>query len=144
MANKVILIGNVGKDDPEIKNFDWGKVATFSLATTDRGFTTKDGREVPSTTEWHNIVVKGGVVSVVEKYVKKGTKLYVDGKIKYRTYEKDGAKRTTTEIHVDNIELLDSRGESKQSSPQATVEPQVQYQAPKPAPIVNGNGELPF
>ncbi len=135
MVNKVILIGNVGKA-PEIKEFDWGKVATFSLATTDRGYTTKDGREVPSTTEWHNLVVKGGLVNVVESYVKSGTKLYVDGKIKYRTYEKDGSKRTTTEIHVDNIELLGSKGESQQSAPQQIVKP-----APQP---VAHSDELPF
>jgi Single-strand binding protein family len=87
--NKVTLLGNVGKD-PEIKTFqDGGKVASFSLATTD-SWKDKATGERKSATEWHNIVVKSeGLIGIVEKYVKKGSKLHVEGKLQTRTYEKD-------------------------------------------------------
>lgn len=109
--NKVILRGNVGKD-AEIHVFDnGGKVAKFTLATTERGFKTKDGKEVPETTDWHNIVVKAsGLAGVCEKYVKKGTPVLVVGKVHYREYEgNDGQKKYTTEIIVDEIELLGAK-----------------------------------
>ena len=70
--NKVLLIGNVGRD-PEIIESGSGKFAKFSMATTDRGYTKQDGTEVPERTEWHNIVVNGGLVQVTEQWVKKGT-----------------------------------------------------------------------
>ena len=75
-VNKVILIGNVGKD-PEVRYFENDRaVANFPLATTERGFTTSAGQQVPDRTEWHNIVVWGGLAKVVESYVKKGTQIF--------------------------------------------------------------------
>ena len=108
--NKVILVGNVGKD-PEIHYIEEGlPVARFPLATSERGYQTRDGRQVPERTEWHNIVVWRRLAEVVEKYVKKGTQLYLEGKIRTNSYEdKDGVKRYRTEIVVDVLQLLGSR-----------------------------------
>nr|DAE47071.1 MAG TPA: Single strand binding protein [Caudoviricetes sp.] len=106
-VNKVILIGNVGKE-PEVKHFDGGNaVASFTLATTERGYTAANGTQVPERTEWHNVVIWGGLAKVVEQYVRKGTKLYIEGALKYRTYEDSrNVKRIISEIYGDNIEIL--------------------------------------
>ena len=116
-VNKVILLGNVGKD-PEIKYFDNDRaVANFPLATTERGFKAANGTEVPDRTEWHNISCWGGLAKIVEQYVKKGDPLYIEGKIKTRNYEdKNGIKRYITEISVDNLEMLGRRS-SRDSQP---------------------------
>ncbi len=109
--NKVILIGNVGKD-PDIRYFDNNQaVANFSLATTDRGYTLANGTVVPDRTEWHNIVVFRERVSFVEKYVKKGSMLYVEGKIRSRSYDDaSGNKRYVTEIYADRVEFYNIGG----------------------------------
>lgn len=121
--NKVFLIGNVGKD-PDIRTSQSGKFATFTLATTDRAYTTASGVQVPERTEWHNIVVgSNGLAGVVEKYVRKGTKLFIEGKIRTRKYTgRDNTEHYVTEILVDNFELLGAR-------PDAAPAP-----APAPAP----------
>lgn len=109
--NRCYLKGNVGQD-PKITNFqNGGKVAQFTLATTERGYKTREGREVPERTDWHNIVVKkSGLAGVCEKYVKKGTPLLIEGKIQTRTYEdNDGKTRYVTEIIVEEMELLGSK-----------------------------------
>lgn len=109
-VNKVILVGNVGKD-PEVKYFDNDRaVANFSMATTERGYKTSAGVEVPDRTEWHNISCWGGLAKIVEQYVKKGDPLYIEGKIRTRSYDdKSGVKRYITEVHVDNLEMLGRR-----------------------------------
>lgn len=106
-VNKVILVGNVGKD-PEMKYFDNDVAkANFSLATSERGYTTSSGTQVPERTEWHNIVCWRGLAQIAEKFVKKGTMLYVEGKIRSRSYDdQNGVKRYITEVVADNIELL--------------------------------------
>ena len=98
-VNKVILIGNVGKD-PEVRYLDTGiAVASFPLATTDRAYTLSNGTQVPERTEWHNLVLWRGLAETAEKYVHKGDKLYVEGKIRTRSYDdQTGAKRYVTEI----------------------------------------------
>ena len=115
--NKVILVGNVGKD-PEVHYVEENlPVARFPLATSDKGYKTKDGRQIPDRTEWHNVVVWRRLAEVVEKYVKKGTQLYLEGKIKTRSYEdKDGIKRYSTEIVVDVLQLLGSRSDNPASA----------------------------
>ncbi len=107
-VNKVILIGNVGKD-PEIRHLDSGvAVANFPLATSE-SYTAKNGDRV-STTEWHNIVLWRGLADVAEKYVKKGMQLYIEGRIRSRSYDdKDGNKRYITEIYGDAMRMLTSR-----------------------------------
>jgi single-strand DNA-binding protein len=108
--NKVILVGNVGKD-PEVHYVEEGlAVARFPLATSERGYKTRDGRQIPDRTEWHNIVVWRRLAEVVEKFVRKGTQLYIEGKIRTNSFEdKDGIKRYRTEIIVDVLQLLGSR-----------------------------------
>ncbi|MBQ2186343.1 MAG: single-stranded DNA-binding protein [Bacteroidaceae bacterium] len=105
--NKVMLIGNVGKD-PEIRYVDAGVcVASLVLATTERGYKLQNGTEVPDRTEWHNIVLWRGLAETVEKYVKKGDKLYIEGKIHTRSYDdRNGVKRYVTEIWADAMEML--------------------------------------
>ena len=123
--NKVFLIGNVGKD-PEVHYFDSNsRKASFTLATTDRAYRRQDGSEVPERTEWHNIVVWRGLAEVVEKYVKKGSKLFIEGKITSRSYEdKSGQKRYVTEILAENLELLNRVDGEKQASNHAPQHPQ--------------------
>lgn len=125
-VNKVILVGNVGKD-PEMKYFDNDVAkANFSLATSDRGYTTSGGTQVPERTEWHNIVCWRGLAQIAEKFVKKGTMLYVEGKIRSRSYDdQNGVKRYITEVVADNIELLSRKsGGGDGDNSGGRVEPQ--------------------
>lgn len=112
-VNKVILVGNVGKD-PEIRHLDSGvAVANFPLATSE-SYIAKNGDKVEST-EWHNIVVWRGLADVAEKYVTKGRQLYIEGKIRTRSWDdKEGNKRYTTEIVADVLQLLGSRPDNQQ------------------------------
>lgn len=132
-VNKVILIGNVGKD-PDVRYLDTGvAVATFSLATTDRAYTLQNGTQVPERTEWHNIVLWRGLAQTAEKYVRKGDKLYIEGKIRSRFYDdQNGVKRTIVEIFADNMEMLTPRSASQQPggyTPQAQAPSQQQTPA---------------
>ena len=121
LLNKVILIGNVGRD-PNIRYFDSNAgVANFPLATSERGYTLADGTVVPERTEWHNIVVRRDLVPFVEKWVKKGSGLYVEGKIRTRSYDdQSGVKRYVTEIHADRIEFY-SNGSRQTDNTQAAA-----------------------
>lgn len=126
--NKVTLLGNVGKD-PETKTFgNGGIVAQFPLATTKRGFKTKEGKEIPERTEWHNIVLQNGLAKVAGQYIKKGDRLYIEGELRTRSYESNGVMHYITEIYGGVMELLTPRGGSQGQ------------QAPPPAPY----DELPF
>jgi len=111
-VNKVILIGNLGKD-PEVRYLDNGvAVANFSLATTEN-YKNKDGERV-SQTEWHNIVLWRGLAEVAEKWMKKGSSVYVEGKIRTRKWEdKDGNTRYSTEILGDNMTMLGGKPSSE-------------------------------
>lgn len=106
--NKVTLLGNVC-GDPKVYSFEDGnRVCNFDLATTEKGYTTKEGHTILDSTEFHHIVLKRpGLIGVAEKYLKKGSKLYCEGKIKSRTLGmEDGDIKTRYEIIVDSIELL--------------------------------------
>lgn len=150
--NKVMLIGNVGKD-PTVRYLDktqadsLAKVANFPLATSER-FRDKSGETIERT-EWHNIVVYRGLANTIESYVRKGTKLFIEGKIHTRSYTDPNTQATVyvTEIVADNIELLSARPEGgvaplqgpqtaqpyAQPAQQAAYVPQpAQPQAPKP------------
>lgn len=113
MINKVILVGRVGKD-PEVRHLDNNMVvARFTLATNE---TFKKNGEKVTNTEWHNIVVWRTLAEIAGKYVKKGTMLYVEGKIRNRSWDdKDGNKRYTTEIDADNFQMLSSRNDDSQA-----------------------------
>ena len=105
--NKVMLIGNVGLD-PEVKYFDKDQaVAKVRLATTERGYTLQNGTQVPDHTDWHDVLVYRKLAKIVEQYVHKGDKLFVEGRIRYRIYtDKQGMRQNVTEIMAENIELL--------------------------------------
>ena len=123
--NKVILKGNVGQD-PKITTFDnGGKVAQFTLATTERGFKTKDGKDIPDVTDWHNIVVKRtGLAGVCEQFVKKGTPLLIMGKIQTRQYQDNsGQTRYVTEIIVEEMELLGGQKHEAAPAPEPEYQP---------------------
>jgi len=115
-VNKVILVGNLGKD-PEVKYLDSGvAVANFSLATTEN-YKNKEGERV-SQTEWHNIVLWRGLAEVAEKWLKKGSSVYIEGKIKTRKWEdKDGNTRYNTEILADNMTMLGGKSNADSTSP---------------------------
>lgn len=104
-VNKVILIGHSGKD-PEVKSLNaGGKVASFTLATTE-SYKDKNGERL-ETTEWHNIVFYGPIVQVIEKYLQKGSLCYIEGKLKSRSYEdKNGVKKYITEVIGNTINIL--------------------------------------
>ncbi len=118
-VNKVILVGNLGKD-PQVNYLDNGvAVANFSLATTE-SYKNKEGEKV-SQTEWHNIVLWRGLAEVAEKYLKKGSSIYIEGKIKTRKWEdKEGVTRYSTEVLADNMTMLGGR---QTSSEDKTEEP---------------------
>lgn len=137
-VNKVFLMGYTGKD-PDVKTFDnGGVVAQFPLATTKRGFTTKDGREIPERTEWHNIVLQNGLAKVAKEYVKKGDKLYIEGDIRTRSYEdNNGVKRYITEVYGFKMEMLLPKKDGQTTQ---------QGGAPTPPPPIPDQDEddLPF
>ena len=116
-VNKVILIGNVGKD-PEVRYVDNNvAVANFPLATSERGYTTRSGVEVPERTEWHNIVMWDKAAETAERYITKGTKLYLEGKLRTRAWQDNNAiKRSVTEIVVERFDIL-SRPQASQQTP---------------------------
>lgn len=120
-VNKVILLGHTGKD-PDVKDVAGTKVANLSLATTEKGYTLQNGIQVPDRTEWHSLIFWKGLAEVVEKYVRKGSQIYIEGKIKTRQYEdRTGSKRYVTEIFVDKLELLGSRLAQQEVSPQSKL-----------------------
>lgn len=119
--NKVMLIGNVGKE-PDVRYLDNGvAVASLTLATSERGYRLQNGTEVPERTEWHNVVLWRGLAETAEKYVHKGDKLFIEGKIRSRSYEdQNGIKRYITEIFADNMEMLTSKSAGSHTAPAHT------------------------
>lgn len=113
-----MLIGNVGKE-PEVRYYAADQpVAQFSLATTERGYTLANGTQVPDHTDWHNIVTWNRLAKIVEKYVHKGDKLYIEGRIRYRKYDNaKGQRCSTTEIWAESMELLGQRQQATNSNP---------------------------
>lgn len=138
-VNKVILVGNVGKD-PEVRYFEKDvAVANFPLATSERARTLQNGTQVPEKTEWHNIVAWRGLADLAEKYIRKGSQLYIEGKIQTRSWEKDGIKRYTTEIYAESIELLGKKTELNVAAATVAASPMDSVQAPPPT-----EDDLPF
>ncbi|MEG0647239.1 MAG: single-stranded DNA-binding protein [Bacteroides sp.] len=117
-VNKCTFIGYIGRE-ADIKTIDNGaKVAQFSIACTDRGYSRADGSNVPERTEWIPIVAWRGLAEIIERYTKKGSKIYVEGRYTTRSYDKDGSKRYITEIVAETIELLDPRREERPLPPE--------------------------
>lgn len=121
--NKVMLIGNLGKD-PEVKTFEGGNMLVrFPLATSET-YTSRQSNEKVTTTEWHNIVLRRGLAEVAEKYLHKGDKVYIEGRIKTRSWEdQSGEKKYTTEINADNLTMLGSPSDSPAKEQSAVSEP---------------------
>jgi single-strand DNA-binding protein len=143
-VNKVILVGNLGKD-PEVMTFDNGvKKASFSLATSE-SYKNKEGQRVDQT-EWHNIILWRGLADVAERYLKKGNQVYIEGKIKTRSYEQDGQKKYITEIYGDNMTMLGRReeGNSGAYQNQGQGQPATQPQTPADPEMDTPDDDLPF
>lgn len=147
-VNKVILVGNLGKD-PEVQNFETGKKASFSIATTEIQ-RDREGNEIQHT-EWHNLVMWRGLADIAENYLRKGSQVYVEGKLRSRSFDaKDGTKRFITEIQVDNLVLLGGRKEGgNEYQPSAPAQASNPTPAPTPgntpAPAVEEKeDDLPF
>ena len=152
--NKVLLIGNVGKD-PEVRHLESGaSVATISLATSER-FKDRNG-EVKETTEWHSVVAWRNLADLAENYIRKGTQIFVEGRIRSRSWDdQNGQKRYVTEIEALNIQLL-GRREGGAPVPPEPVSPRSYQQTSRPAapvstPVVSpadiaddGTDDLPF
>lgn len=134
--NKVTLLGHLGKD-PDVKTFDnGGVVAQFTLATTKRGFTTKDGRQIPERIEWHNVVLQNGLAKIAQQYVKKGYKLYIEGELRTRSYDdENGVKHYITEIYGYEMEMLTPKKDGQNTAQTAG--------APIPPPPTPDD-DLPF
>jgi len=133
-VNKVILVGNVGTD-PESKQFDWGLVCNISLATSDT-WKDKNTGEQQEKTEWHRVVFKNRLAEIVEQWVKKGSKLYIEGKLRTRSWDQNGEKRYATEIEGWEMQMLDSKSDSASAPKKAP-------KAAKPSFDIDPD-ELPF
>lgn len=146
-VNKVILIGNVGKD-PEIRHLDSNvSVASFSLATSEV-YNNKAGEKVTQT-EWHNIVCWRNLANLAEKYIKKGSQVYIEGRIRSRTYDSnEGVKKTAYEIYADEVRLLDRKpgANNMPEHPAAEAKKSVGESMPSPgyADQANTPDDLPF
>ena len=114
-VNKVILVGNVGTE-PESKQFDWGLVCNISVATSET-WKDKNTGEKQEKTEWHRVVFKNRLAEVVDQYVKKGSKIYVEGKLTTRSWEQNGEKRYATEVEGREMQMLDSKTDAGQAAP---------------------------
>lgn len=141
MINKVILVGNVGMD-PEVRSLETGvKVARLRLATTERIFN-RQTNETTEHTEWHTVTLWRGLAEVVDKYVRKGSQIYIEGRLRSREWERDGQKHYATEIVADELKLLGRRAEGapaqggyqqptyQQPAQQQPVQQQPAYQQP--------------
>lgn len=136
-----MLIGNVGKE-PEVRYVDAGvAVARLSLATTEKGYTLQNGTQVPDRTDWHTVLLWRKLAEVVEKYVHKGDKLYIEGRLRYSSYDdKKGVRRYVTEVWADNMEMLSPRSSSS-ANPGAMVNGQEPVASNESE---ESNGVLPF
>lgn len=138
-VNRVILLGFCGKN-PDVKTVGDNKVASFSVATNERAYTTKDGKQVPEKVEFHNIVAWRGLAEMCEKWVIKGTQLYIEGKLTTRNYEnKDGQKVYVTEVVANTIQLLGSKPEGASQGSKGASNKTEQYASEPPT-----DDDLPF
>jgi len=141
--NKVMLIGHLG-DDVKIRHFDGGGcIARFPLATNET-YTNKSTNEKVTNTDWHNIVVRNKAAEICEKYLAKGDKVYVEGRIKTRKWQgEDGQDRYTTEVNVDEFTFLSAKKESNSDNLSSNKETEVNIEE-KPNPTEQPEDDLPF
>lgn len=133
MLNKAQVIGNLGQD-PKVTPLNNGenKVASFSVATTEKGYTLRNGTQVPEKTEWHNIVCFGSLAEVASRYLHKGSKVFIDGKMRTRSYEdKQGIKRYLTEINAETLEMLDPKPQTTAQAPAPQTATEQPYSPPQ-------------
>lgn len=148
--NQATVVGNLGNDPKTSMTKQGRKMASFSVATTERGYTTRDNVTVPDRTEWHNIVLWGNLAEITEKYLHKGSSVFVQGKMRTRQYEgKDGIARYITEIEGDTMQMLDRKPQDGRQ-PYVSVDdrpnivnPTGGYSPAQPQPSGN-NDNLPF
>ena len=130
-VNKAFILGRVGKD-PQVSHINDTKKVSFSIATTDRGYTKQDGTQVPDRTEWHNIVAWRGLAEICEKYVHKGDLLYIEGKITNRSWDgENGQKHYITEIVAEVVELFPKNQQRQQEPVPGNETPLWEDPAPK-------------
>lgn len=141
--NQATIIGYVG-DVPKISNTQNGrKVASFAIATTEKGYTSKSGVQYPDRTEWHNVVLWGNLAEIAEKYLRKGSSVFIQGKMRTRSYDdKNGVKRYITEIEGETMQMLDRRADNATSpSIQNDVQPAYSNQQTQ---VSQKDDDLPF
>jgi len=144
--NKAIIVGRVGQD-PKITDFsNGGKCAQFTVATTERGFKTRDGRDVPERTEWHVCVCYSSLAQVIQNFVRKGSSVYLEGKMRTRKFtDQNNIERSVTEIHVEELQLLDRKQDADTSSSQQTASSSAAQEASQQAQNDGNQSEdLPF
>lgn len=142
--NKVMLIGNLGRD-PEVRHLESGTVnATFTLATSER-YRDRTTGETKEQTEWHNIVCWRQLAEFSENYLKKGTQVFVEGKLRSRSYtDQNGNVRYVTEIVADSIQLLGRKSDNSAQTQQPVRPTQTAQPAQSVQPIVDEGDDLPF
>lgn len=141
--NQATIIGYVG-DVPKISNTQNGrKVASFAIATTEKGYTSKSGVQYPDRTEWHNVVLWGNLAEITEKFLRKGSFVFIQGKMRTRSYDdKNGVKRYITEIEGDTMQMLDRRTDNA-TTPTILNDVQPAYSNQQPQATHKDN-DLPF
>lgn len=143
-VNMAIVVGFVG-DSPRVNTTQSGrKVASFTIATTEKGYTTQSGQVIPDKTEWHNIVCWGKTADIVDRFVRKGSSLYIQGKMRTRSYEKDGQTRYVTEIECEVMQMLDKRAEGMQPQAQSVSQYTQNTSQPSGAVPQAEEEDLPF
>jgi len=143
-VNQATIVGFVGEEPKANTTQNGRKVASFAVATTEKGYTSQNGTVYPDRTEWHNIVLWGRLAEVAEMYLHKGSSVYIQGKLRTRSYDdKNGIKRYVTEIDADTMQMLDRKADNSNQSAQAQQAQQV-HSAPNSPSSDKKDDDLPF
>lgn len=144
-VNKVILVGNLGQD-PESRSFpDGGQLVTISVATSESWKDKQTGQQ-QERTEWHRVIFRGKLAEIAAQYLKKGSKVYIEGSLRTRKWEKEGQDQYTTEIQAREMQMLDSRGDNAGGGQQQYADPAGTAPSPhvKAAPQDDFDDDIPF
>lgn len=142
MLNKAQVIGNLGKDPRITPTKNGSTIASFSVATTEKGYTTQNGTQIPDRTEWHNIVCFGRIADVVKQYLHKGSKVFIEGKMHTRQYEANNNKYSIMEIYADNLEMLDAKPATSTTTDYSQPQQSSEHLSQSPSHETDSN--LPF